>query len=165
MRRRRIASVALQAIVLALLAVAFFMRTLQVSGVSMEPLIASGDYVLVDTLAYRLQAPKRGDVVAFRHDGETRRDLIKRVIGLPGERITVREGIVFVDGVRLEEPYVRDPDDRSFPALTVPPGSVYVLGDNRPASDDSRLFGPIPDSELIGRAIAVVWPPGKAARL
>lgn len=145
--------------VLALLIAAFFMRTPQVSGFSMEPHIRSGEYVLINTFAYRLAPPRRGDIVAFRHEGDARAIFIKRVIGLPGDRIRVDRGRVYVDGVKLDEPYVQHPDDRTFAEITVPPSSVYVLGDNRADSEDSRFFGPVGDDRLIGRAVAGVWPP------
>jgi signal peptidase I len=125
----------------------------------MEPHIRSGEYVLINTFAYRIGAPHRGEIVAFRHDGGAREVFIKRVVGLPGEHIRIDRGRVYVDGQALDEPYVRDGDDRSFPEILVPQSSVYVLGDNRANSEDSRVFGPVPDDRLIGRAVAGLWPP------
>ena len=84
---------------------------------------------------------------------------IKRVIGVPGDRIRIDRGRVFLNGVRLDEPYVLHADDRSSPDVLVPGSAVYVLGDNRAESEDSRSFGPVNDSVLIGRAIAGIWPP------
>ena len=124
----------------------------------MEPHIASGEYVLINTVAYRVGSPHRGDIVAFRRDGDARGLFIKRIVGLPGDRVRVDRGTVFVNGVALTEPYVRYPDARSFPETGVPPASVYVLGDNRAQSEDSRFFGPIPDDRLVGRAVAGLWP-------
>jgi signal peptidase I len=159
LRWRSVASLVLQLAVLCLLVAAFFMRLPQVSGRSMEPLIHSGEYVLINTFAFRFGAPRRGEVVAFRHEGDAREVFIKRVIGLPGNRIRIDRGRVYVDGTKQEEPYVQDPDDRSVPEIIVPPASVYVLGDNRANSEDSRAFGPVSDNRLIGRAVAGVWPP------
>ncbi len=150
---------------LALLVAAFFVRMPQVSGFSMEPLIRSGEYVLINTFAYRLGAPRRGEIVAFRHPGDPRAIFIKRVVGLPNDRIRIDGGHVYVNGVKLDEPYVEHPDDRSFGEIRVPPSSVYVLGDNRADSEDSRFFGPVNDVVLIGRAIAGVWPPREAGAL
>ncbi len=156
---RSIASLALQLAILgALIAAILFVRTPPVSGRSMEPHIASGEIVLIDTLAYRLGAPKRGDIVEFHHDASTPELYIKRVVAVSGDRVRIDRGALFVNGARVEEPYVRFPDGRSFPEITVPAGSVYVLGDNRPDSEDSRIFGPVPDSDLVGRAIAGIWP-------
>lgn len=166
LRRRSVANLALQLVVLALLIAAFFMRMPQVSGFSMEPHIRSGEYVLINTFAYRLGTPGRGDIVAFRNEGalraaqnDTREIFIKRVVGLPGDHIRIDHGRVYVNGVKLDEPYVQHPDDRTFTEITVPASSVYVLGDNRADSEDSRFFGPVGDERLIGRAVAGIWPP------
>jgi signal peptidase I len=162
---RSLANLALQLAVLALLIAAFFMRTPQVSGLSMAPHIASGEYVLINTFAYRIARPKRGDIVAFRRDDEARAVFIKRVVGLPGDRVRVDKGSVSINGNRLDEPYVRFADDRSFGEVVVPPGSVYVLGDNRADSEDSRFFGPVRDERLMGRALAGIWPPANLGTL
>jgi signal peptidase I len=162
---RSFASLTLQLAILAALIAAFFIRFWQVSGPSMSPRVSSGELVVINTLAYRIGAPHRGDVVTFEHDGPTPELYIKRVIGLPNERIRIDRGVVYVDGVRLDEPYVQFDDTRSTPEITVPAGSVYVLGDNRAVSVDSRAFGPVPDSELTGQAIAGVWPLGSAGAL
>jgi signal peptidase I len=156
---RSLATLALQLAVLALLIAAFFIRTPQVSGLSMAPNITSGEYVLINTFAYRFAAPARGDVVAFRHDEETHDVFIKRIVGLPGDRVRIDRGTVFVDGTALPEPYVRYVDPRSFPETVVPADSVYVLGDNRADSDDSRFFGTVPYERILGRALAGIWPP------
>ncbi len=165
LRWRSVASLVLQLAVLCLLVAAFFMRLPQVSGRSMEPLIHSGEYVLINTFAFRFGAPRRGEVVAFRHEGDAREVFIKRVIGLPGNRIRIDRGRVYIDGTKQEEPYVQNPDDRSVPEIVVPPASVYVLGDNRANSEDSRAFGPVSDNRLIGRAVAGVWPPSMLGAL
>jgi signal peptidase I len=158
MHWRSAASVTLQIAVLGLLVLAFFMRTPQVSGLSMSPHIASGEFVLINTVAYRMHAPKRGEIIAFHHDGPTPEIFIKRIIGLPGDTVSVDRGAVLVDGRPLSEPYVRYPDDRSFPAVTVPAGSLYVLGDNRADSDDSRFWGFVAENQVIGEAVAGIWP-------
>ncbi|HEY1867286.1 MAG TPA: signal peptidase I [Candidatus Cybelea sp.] len=153
------ANVAWQLAVLAALIAAFFVRLPQVSGLSMEPHIRSGEYVMIDTFAYRIGAPRRGDIVAFRHDGDGRAVFIKRVVAVPGDRISIDRGQVYLDGSKLAEPYVMHGDDRTFGQITVPDGCVYVLGDNRAESEDSRSFGPVKDERLIGRAVAGIWPP------
>lgn len=153
------ANLAWQLAVLALLIAAFFVRLPQVSGLSMEPHILSGEYVLINTFAYRLGQPRRGEIVAFRHEGDARAIFIKRVVGLPGDRVRIVRGRLFLNGSRLDEPYVQHADDRSFAETTVPAASVYVLGDNRAESEDSRFFGPVSDDRLIGRAVAGIWPP------
>jgi signal peptidase I len=159
LRWRSVASLALQLVVLSLLLAAFFMRLPQVSGLSMEPHIHSGEYVLINTFEYRLGPPHRGEVVAFRHEGDARQIFIKRVVGVAGDRVRIDRGRVYLNGVELNEPYVGSPDQRSFAETTVPPDSVYVLGDNRADSEDSRVFGAVADDRLIGRAVAGIWPP------
>jgi signal peptidase I len=160
LRWRSVASLVLQLAVLSLLVAAFFIRLpQQVSGLSMEPLIRSGEYVLINTFAYRIGPPRREEIVVFRHEGDAREIFIKRVIGLPGDRIRIDRGRVYVNGTKLDEPYVQNADDRSFPEVTVPQSSVFVLGDNRANSEDSRVFGAVGDDRLIGRAVAGVWPP------
>jgi signal peptidase I len=158
-RWRPVANLALQLAVLAALIAAFFVRLPQVSGLSMEPHIRSGEYVVINTFAYRLGVPHRGDIVAFRRDDDTRALFIKRAIGIPGDHIRIDRGVVYVNGAKLDEPYVRHADGRSFGELVVPPDSVYVLGDNRAESEDSRFFGAVSDSSLVGRAVAGIWPP------
>lgn len=159
MKLRSFAGLVLQLAILIALLAAFFMRTPQVSGPSMEPHVVPGEVVLINTLAYKFGAPQRGDIVAFSHASDGASELfIKRVIGLPGERVAIDRGTVFVNGTKLAEPYVRYADARSFKEVTVPPGSIYVLGDNRANSDDSRFFGPVSEEALLGRALAGIWP-------
>jgi signal peptidase I len=165
LRWRSVASLVLQLAVLSLLVAAFFMRLPEVSGRSMEPLIRSGEYVLINTFAFRFGRPRRGEIVAFRHEGDAREVFIKRVIGLPGDRIRIDRGRVYVNGTKQDEPYVQDADDRSVPGILVPASSLYVLGDDRANSEDSRSFGPVSEDRLIGRAIAGIWPPSMLGAL
>lgn len=162
---RSVAGTSLQIAVLAALALAFFMRTPQVSGLSMAPHIASGEIVLINTMAYKFHGPSRGDIIAFRHDAPDPETFIKRVVGLPGDRIEIVRGRVVRNGNPLDEPYVRYPDARSFAAIVVPPDSLYVLGDNRAASDDSRFWGFVPENGVLGRALAGIWPLGQFGAL
>jgi signal peptidase I len=157
-RWKTVASLIVQVVVLGALLAAFFVRAPQVSGLSMAPRIASGETVLISTLGYRFHAPQRGDIVAFHHDDGAPEVYIKRVVGLPGDRIKIERGEVYVNDDRLAEPYVRYSDERSFAELTVPPNAVYVLGDNRAVSDDSRFWGTVPTDQIIGKALAGIWP-------
>ena len=142
------------------------MRPGQVSGLSMEPRIDSDEYVLINALAYRLGAvPQRGDVVAFRHERTAPSVYLKRVIGVPGDRVEIRQGVVYVNGTELTEPYVRFRDTRSAAALIVPASSYYVLGDNRANSDDSRFWGFVPATDIVGRAVIGVWPPDRTGAI
>jgi signal peptidase I len=158
-KARTLVSLSAQLVLLVAIAAAFFLRTPQVDGLSMEPRVHAGEFVLINTLAYRFGPPRRGDVVAFKHEGPTPETYIKRVVGLPGERIEVRAGTVTINGRALAEPYVGFPDRRNSPAVTVPPGAFYVLGDNRADSDDSRNWGVVRDADLVGKALVGIWPP------
>jgi signal peptidase I len=158
-KTRTIVSLSAQLAVLLLIATAFFMRTSPVDGLSMEPRVHAGELVLINTLAYKLGEIHRGDVVAFRHDAPTPETYLKRVVGLPGERVEVRDGVVSIDGRPLAEPYVRFKDRRSAVAVTVPPHAYYVLGDNRAESDDSRTWGVLRDGDVVGKALVGIWPP------
>jgi signal peptidase I len=151
----------------ALLVKSYVVAQFQVEGTSMMPTLHQGDRVLVNRLSYKFGDPGRGDVVVLHSDAGAfnERDLIKRVIGLPGEQIDIRNCRVFVDGRMLEEPYL-DPvtctDSGSslvFP-FTVPDGDVFVLGDNRSpnGSMDSRSIGPVDENDVLGRAFVVMWP-------
>jgi signal peptidase I len=141
------------------------LRPGQISGFSMEPRIDTDDYVLINALAYWFGPPRRGDIVAFRHERSAPSVYVKRVIGLPGDRVGIRQGVVWVNGATLDEPYVRFVDRHSFAEVFVPRNAYYVLGDNRANSDDSRVWGFVPASDLIGRAILTVWPPAHAGPL
>ena len=163
-RLRRGVVVATELLVLAILGAAFFLRLPQVSGFSMEPRVGAGEFVVIDTLAYRFGTVRRGDLLAFRHASASEAYL-KRVIALPGERVAIDHGTVLIDGKVLAEDYVRYRDTRSEPEQTVPAGSYYVLGDNRKNSDDSRDWGFVPSSAIIGKAWFAVWPPQRFGRL
>ncbi len=156
------------AITSALLVRAYVVQQFEVSGESMVNTLQDGDRVLVNRLSYRLHDPRRGDVVVLkRFDGTaTERDLIKRVIGLPGETVEVRSCVVYIDDRELKEPYLdpevqqRDGCGSDQAPIEVPADSVFVLGDHRGKSSDSRAFGPVADDFLIGRAFVIIWPVG-----
>lgn len=129
----------------------------QVEGHSMEPSFHSDERVVVSTVHYMLQDPQRGDIVVFEHD----KNLIKRIIGLPGERVHLRDGAVYINGLRLEEDYIN-----SFCRIgtcrdsewVLGPDEYFVLGDNRSNSHDSHNFGPIHREQIIGRVVMRYWP-------
>lgn len=131
---------------------------------SMIPTLEIGDRILVDKVSYDMHAVHRGDIVVFRKPpddvgapGVT--DLVKRVIGLPGERISSSDGHVDINGQPLREPYLpKGSYTTGIPSQVVPPGDYFVMGDNRGDSADSRVFGPIPKDLIIGRAVLRVWP-------
>jgi signal peptidase I len=159
MRIHTIARVGIQLLVLGLIGAAFCIRAPHVLGLSMEPRIHSGEFVLINTLAYRLGTIRRGDIVAFRHDSPTPTTYLKRVVGLPGDHISIDRGVVRIDGKPLPEAYVAYRDDVSRAPMVVPADGLYVLGDNRANSDDSRDWGILPTRDVIGKAIVALWPP------
>ena len=128
----------------------------RIEQVSMEPTLHEGEYVIVDKVSYLLHPPERGDIIVFKHPGE---DLIKRVIGLPGETIEIREGRVYINGAALDEPYLVEPIQRPTSAQQIEAGHYFVMGDHRNNSSDSRVFGAIPAGDIIGRAAIIYWPP------
>ena len=164
---RRFAKLCLQLLVFAALIGALFFRAPQVEGQSMVPTIADGTHVLINTLAYRFGRPiARGDVVAFEQgEGEDRKVLLKRVVGLPGDRVAFEDGRIEIDGAPLQEPYHPVLDRTNLRPVVVPQGSLFVVGDNRAESDDSRLFGPVAESVIVGKALLVVWPPGCVSQI
>ncbi len=145
------------AFALALTLKSYVAEAYEIKGKSMEPNFKTGQRVLVAKAFYVVQ---RGDVVVFASTEDPNKDLIKRVVGLPGDRIECRDGKVFLNGEPLEEAYVVHPARPYEPAHdeTVPPGSYYVLGDNRPDSHDSRYFHSIPQGNLKGEVVLRWWP-------
>ena len=110
-----------------------------------------------DTL-FPFHTPSRGEIIIFHYPQDTRRDFVKRVIGVPGDTVEIKSGQVFVNGDALDEPYVKRPSQETRAARTLSPGCFYVLGDNRRASNDSRDWGPVPAENIIGRAWVSYWP-------
>lgn len=143
----------------------FFMQPHEIKGSSMEPNFHNGEYILTDKISYRFRTPSRGDVIILKAPKNPEVDYIKRVIGLPGERIKVERGQVFINETKVDERYVSDATPL-FPGsflqdgveITVPEDEYFVMGDNRPHSSDSREFGPIGRNLIIGKAFFRYWP-------
>ena len=135
-----------------------------VDGQSMHPTFESSDYLIIDELTYRFEAPQRGDVIVFRYPGNTKVFYIKRIIGLPGETIHINSGKVIVtktDGssLALTEPYAVVEDATYTLNTTLGSDQYFVMGDNRPESSDSRVWGPLPAKDIIGRVLIRLLPP------
>ena len=132
---------------------------IRIESVSMQPTLYEGDFVIVNKLAYKLGDFSRGDVIVFHYPPDPDREpYIKRVIGLPGDRVSVQEGKVYVNNEPLREPYISAPPVYQGLWL-VPEGSLFVLGDNRNSSSDSHSWGMVPYENVIGKAEVVYWPP------
>ena len=175
-----------ETIILALLvfmALHLSIQNYKVEGPSMEPTLNQDEYLIVNKLVYLrfdppevfdalpfydggtaqadryvFHPPVRGEVVVFRSPRDQERDFVKRVIGLPGETVEIVNGTVYVNGLELDEPYLDRKDNTTMAPVEVEEGTVFVLGDNRGSSNDSRSWGPVPTENLIGRAWMRFWP-------
>ncbi len=137
-----------------------------VEGASMYPTFDNGNYLIVDELSYHLEHPARGSVLVFRYPKDESKSFIKRVIGLPGELVSVKAGKVTItsnehpEGLVLDEPYIKLTKEGDNLSYKLGSGEYFVMGDNRAQSADSRLWGPVPEKDIIGRPIVRAWPFG-----
>lgn len=160
---REVLETLLPAILIALLINVFVGQATRVEGQSMEPNLHTEQRLVVEKLSYRFHGPRRFDIVVIRVPSQGDELLIKRVIGLPGETVEFRDGQVFIDGQPLDEPYVSESTRMGRSGkVQVPPLYVFVMGDNRSHSNDSRSFGPVPIANIVGRAWLSYWPPEDA---
>jgi signal peptidase I len=165
LRRRRPAATALQLGAFALLAYLCLFNFSVVRGSSMAPRIHDGDRILIDHWSYLLSPVQRGDIVVLKYPLDPSVDYIKRVIGLPGDRVVLEDGKVYVNGTELAEPYVQAPDSLADLTVEVLPAHYFVLGDNRRRSCDSREFGQVPCDYVRGKVEVRVWPPQRLGRI
>jgi signal peptidase I len=155
------------AALLSLVIIVFVVQAFFIPSGSMEPTLRTGDRILVGKFTYRIWDVRRGDIIVFRYPLNPNKDFVKRVVGLAGERIEIKDGLVLVNGRPLNEVYptALPGGDRAcasnYGPETVPKDSVFVLGDNRCNSEDSRFFGFVPMGNIVGRALAVYWPPDR----
>ncbi|HEY6972568.1 MAG TPA: signal peptidase I [Candidatus Angelobacter sp.] len=145
----------------------FIYQPVKVEGGSMEPGLQDQERIFINKLAYRLEDIQRGDIVVFRYPRDPHKSFIKRVIGLPGDRIRVFDGQVYLNGRLISEDYVPAEymDSRSYPEIKVPMDSYFVLGDHRCMSNDSREFGPVQRAYIYGKAVFGYWPMDKLGLL
>lgn len=156
---REVAETIVPAIVIALLIHVFLAQATRVYGQSMEPNLHTNMRLVVEKVSYKLRSPERSDIVVLRlHPGDDL--LIKRVVGLPGDEVAIHDGQVFINGEALEESYLNQETRGNLAPRVVPPLHVFVMGDNRRASNDSRSFGPVHMDNILGRAWFAYWPPG-----
>jgi signal peptidase I len=181
----RVATEIIESIVLAVIvfiAIQASVRNFKVDGSSMHPTLDGGQYLLVNKLVYlqvdtqrlsriipfwkvnrpseqfAIHPPKRGEVIVFRFPRDPSKDFVKRVIGLPGDRVELRQGTVYINGAALAEPYVTTPGESTRPPILLGEKQYYVLGDNRNGSNDSRIWGPVPEENVLGKVWLVYWP-------
>ena len=145
------------ALVIALLIHLFLAQAMRVNGQSMEPSLHTGQRLIVEKISYLLHAPRRGDIVVVRMPSRDDELLVKRVVALAGEVVEIKAGQVYVDGTRLDEPYALA-ETSGNQRWVVGPLQVFVMGDNRNASKDSRAFGPVKLSHIVGHALFSYWP-------
>jgi signal peptidase I len=146
-------------VAIAFLVVNALIGRFRIEQVSMQPNLHEGEYVIVDKVSYAFRQPERGEIVVLKNPNPSQPDLIKRIIGLPGETIDVRGGRAYVNGQPLTEPYIRQPMASDSPATQLQAGQYFVMGDNRNNSEDSRIFGARPAGDIVGRAWIIYWPP------
>ena len=147
----------------------FLFRPFQVSGNSMHPTFLDKEYILTNIITLRFNKPKLGDVIVFKAPNDSEKDYIKRVIGIPGDTVMIKNGDVYVNDKLLDQSAYLQSEVKTYPGsflkenqfITVPDGSYFVLGDNRPGSSDSREWGFVPLTSIIGKSMLVYWPVSK----
>lgn len=147
--------------------IVFVYQPVKVEGTSMMPGLQDQERIFINKFVYHWEPIHRGDVVVFHYPGDPSKSYIKRVIGLPGDKIAIDFGRVYVNGKLLHEPYVPQKyrDDRSYPLTVIPPDSYFVLGDHRNMSSDSRDFGPVNRRFIYGKAVFAYWPADDVGKL
>ncbi|MDH7481643.1 MAG: signal peptidase I [Armatimonadota bacterium] len=159
---------ALVAIILVFLIIRpFFIQVYTIRSASMEPTLREGDHILLNKLVYRLRPPRDGEIIVFRApkswtaDG-TEREFIKRLVGVPGDLIAVKNGKLLRNGKPVDEPYIKEPMNYEMDPIRVPRGKLFVMGDNRNNSNDSVKEGLLDLKRVLGKSIAIFWPPNRA---
>ena len=151
-----------------ILLMAFVVRTYYIPSESMCPTLQINDHIFVSKVPYYFSSPDRGDVIVFypphRHE-EKGVTFIKRVVALENDVVQVSDGVLYVNGTPMSEPYIKELIFNDYPAYKVPPGHLFVMGDNRNNSDDSRYWGPLPKRDVVGRAFLIFWPFNRFAKI
>jgi signal peptidase I len=156
------------ALVLAFLIRTFIAEPRYIPSDSMVPTLLTGDRLVVEKVSYYFHPPRFGDIIVFQPPEELQnrgydknQAFIKRVIGEPGKVVSINAGKVYLDSQALQEDYIAEPPDQPFPEVKVPPDNLFVMGDNRNDSNDSRYWGFLPNKNVVGRAVFRFWPPGR----
>ena len=156
---------------------AFIAEPYVVDGASMDPTFHTGDYLIVNKISYELGTPKRNTVIVFKYPVDTSKNFIKRVIGLPGDTLTMKNNVLKItnaenpNGITMDQSYIKDPcvtaDNNCISSfqITLKPGEYYVMGDNRSGSFDSRYWGTVPAKDILGEPVVQLWPLNKIAIL
>ena len=147
-------------IAIAVVVIVFLYQPVKVEGTSMMPWLHDQERIFVNKFVYRFEEIRQGDIVVFRFPLDPNKSYIKRVVGLPGDEVELIRGRLFIDGRRVDEPYIREEfqDASTYSATKVPAGHYYVLGDHRNTSNDSRTWGTVPREYIVGKAVFAYWP-------
>lgn len=147
------------AVILAVIIRFFLFQPFYIPSGSMEPTLKPGDRIIVNKLIYRYSQPKRGDIMVFKYPRDPQRDFIKRVVGLPGETIDIKDSIVYINNSVIPQPFL-EPGLKfgSFGPVDIPDNSYFMMGDNRNNSEDSRVWGTLPSENIVGKAMFIYWP-------
>lgn len=147
------------AVILAVVIRFFLFQPFYIPSGSMEPTLKPGDRIIVNKLIYRYSQPKRGDIIVFKYPRDPQRDFIKRVVGLPGETIEIKDSIVYINNNEIPQPFLPPGlQFGSFGPVEIPEGSYFMMGDNRNNSEDSRVWGTLPSENIVGKAMFIYWP-------
>ena len=150
----------LQVVVLTFIIINFVGRVSVVQGQSMYPSLNTNNRIIVNLFNYRFNNPRRGEVIIFKCPGNLKKDYIKRVVGLPGEEIEIDDGMVYVNGKELKEPYIEyHLPHENMEKVKLAKNEIFVMGDNRGNSEDSRTWGPVKKNLIRGKAVMIFWPP------
>ncbi|MBQ7501735.1 signal peptidase I [bacterium] len=145
--------------IVAILLITFVARSFYIPSQSMVPTLLVKDYLLVDRFSYNFAKPSRGEVIVFRPpENVSKNFFIKRVVAVEHDIVEVSEGSLYINGLKVDDPHKKEPIESDFPAYRVPEGCIFVMGDNRNNSDDSRYWGPLPLENVVGKAFVIFWP-------
>lgn len=154
--------------VVAILLITFIVRSFYIPSESMVPTLLVNDYILVNKFAYCCSQPSRGEIIVFHPPhlkGPEETDFIKRVVAVEDDVIFIKDGVLYLNGQAQDEPFINEPPFEDFPPYRVPKGCLFMMGDNRNNSDDSRRWGPLPLNNVVGKAFVIFWPLNRTGRL
>lgn len=147
------------AVVLAFVIRVFLFQPFYIPSSSMEPTLKPGDRIIVNKFMYRFKEPERGDIIVFKYPLDPKRDFIKRLIGLPGETIEIKDSVLYVNGKKVEQPFLpKGLRYGDYGPVEIPEGNYFMMGDNRNNSEDSREWGMLPEENIVGEAMVIYWP-------
>ena len=154
---RELLETVISAGVIAFIIITFIGQVTVVRGASMEPTLHDNERLIANKISYRFETPERGEIIIFRPPLEIKRNYIKRIVGIPGDKIEIANGEIYLNDKKLEESYVKNRSYENMPTTIVPDNSFFVLGDNRPNSSDSRYWGFLPERNVVGEALVIYW--------